>query len=177
MLEEAVDIRHEMYEEAVEIIQALFGGDYVNYHGKHYRVDSAKLYDLPAQPVRIGMAAFGPRAARLAARHADMLVSDQPLGGVADLDRRRQQRGELAQRAGALAPHERVEQPGQVVEVAVDDRAADAGLARDALDRDGVEAVPGHDRLGDVEQLLAPGFGGHAGGRSCGHRHADVTEP
>jgi G6PDH family F420-dependent oxidoreductase len=82
-----VDIRHEMYEEAVEIIQALFGGDYVNYHGKHYRVDSAKLYDLPAQPVRIGMAAFGPRAARLAARHADMLVSDQPLGEVADLFR------------------------------------------------------------------------------------------
>ena len=70
-------------------------------------------------------------------------AGQQPLGGVADLDRRRQQRGELAQRAGALAPHERVEQPGQVVEVAVDDRAADAGLARDALDRDGVEAVLG----------------------------------
>ncbi len=82
-----MDIRHEMFEEAVEIIRALFGGDYVNYHGKHYRVDSAKLYDIPAQPVRIGMAAFGPRAARLTARYGDMLVSDQPLGEIAELFR------------------------------------------------------------------------------------------
>ena len=74
--------------------------------------------------------------------------------------------------------------------VSIEGVAREAGISRpivyghfddlpgllDALDRDGVEAVPGHDRLGDVEQLLAPGFGGHAGGRSCGHRHAHVTE-
>ena len=47
----------------------------------------------------------------------------------------------------------------------VDDRAADARLARDALDRDGVEPALGDDRLRDVEQLLAAGSGGHADGR------------
>ncbi|OLT31789.1 LLM class F420-dependent oxidoreductase [Actinomadura sp. CNU-125] len=81
----SVDVRHEMFAEAVEIIRALFGGDYVNYRGRHFTVDSAKLYDLPAEPVRIGMAAYGPRAGRLAARHGDLLISDQPVGDVVSL--------------------------------------------------------------------------------------------
>src|SRR3954447_27028777 len=81
----SVDVRHEMFAEAVEIIRALFSGDYVNYEGKHFRVDSAKLWDVPDQPVRIGMAAFGPRAGRLAARHADLLIADQPVGDVVSL--------------------------------------------------------------------------------------------
>ena len=80
----SVDIRHEMFEEAVEIIRALFGGDFVNYRGRHFTVDSARLYDLPDQPVRIGMAAYGRRAGRLAARHADLLISDQPVADVVD---------------------------------------------------------------------------------------------
>ncbi|WP_242904137.1 TIGR03557 family F420-dependent LLM class oxidoreductase [Actinomadura terrae] len=81
----SVDVRHEMFTEAVEIIRALFGGDYVNYRGRHFTVDSAKIYDLPPHPVRIGMAASGPRSAHLAARHADALISDQPLGDVVRL--------------------------------------------------------------------------------------------
>jgi G6PDH family F420-dependent oxidoreductase len=81
----SVDVRHEMFAEAVEIIRALFSGDYVNYEGKHFRVDSGKLWDVPDQPVRIGMAAFGPRAGRLAAQHADLLISDQPVGDVVSL--------------------------------------------------------------------------------------------
>ncbi|MFV2208851.1 TIGR03557 family F420-dependent LLM class oxidoreductase [Actinomadura sp. LOL_016] len=81
----SVDVRHEMFTEAVEIIRALFGGDYVNYRGRHFTVDSAKLYDLPDEPVRIGMAAYGPRAGRLAARHADILISDQPVPEVVSL--------------------------------------------------------------------------------------------
>ncbi|MBT2209054.1 TIGR03557 family F420-dependent LLM class oxidoreductase [Actinomadura sp. NEAU-AAG7] len=81
----SADVRHEMFAEAVEIIRALFGGDYVNYRGRHFDVDSAKLYDLPDEPVRIGMAASGHRSAHLAARHADALISDQPLGDVVRL--------------------------------------------------------------------------------------------
>src|SRR5690606_65958 len=50
----SVDVRHEMLAEAVEIIRALFGGDYVGYRGRHFTVDSAKLYDLPDRPVPIG---------------------------------------------------------------------------------------------------------------------------
>ncbi|GAA0236849.1 LLM class F420-dependent oxidoreductase [Actinomadura nitritigenes] len=81
----SADVRHEMFAEAVEIIRALFSGDYVNYEGEHFRVDSAKLWDLPDRPVPIGMAAFGSRAGRLAAQHADLLISDQPVGDVVSL--------------------------------------------------------------------------------------------
>lgn len=81
----SADVRHEMFGEAVEIIKKLFGGGYVHYRGRHYTVDSAKLYDLPAEPVPIGMAAFGSRAGALAAEHADALISDQPVGDVVEL--------------------------------------------------------------------------------------------
>jgi hypothetical protein len=100
----------------------------------------------------------------------------QALPRLAACERRGQHLGELAERAGALAGDERVEQAGEVVEVAVDDRAADPGVARDALDRDGVEAALDDDRLRDVEQLLAPRLGGHADGCACGHGHGHVTE-
>src|SRR5438270_2571225 len=44
----------------------------------------------------------------------------------------------------------------------VDDRPADARLARHGLDRDRVEPVPLDDRLRHVEELLAPLLRGHA---------------
>ena len=50
------NVRHERLTEAVEIIGALFGGGYVNYRGAHFDVDSAKLWDLPDEPVQIGIA-------------------------------------------------------------------------------------------------------------------------
>lgn len=66
-----VNLRHEMLSEAVDIIRALFGGDYVNYVGSHFRVDSAKLWDLPDPPPRIALAASGTRSGELAAHIAD----------------------------------------------------------------------------------------------------------
>ena len=41
------NVRHEMLAEAVEIIRELFDGGYVSTTGQHFRVDSAKLWDLP----------------------------------------------------------------------------------------------------------------------------------
>ncbi|GGK83002.1 LLM class F420-dependent oxidoreductase [Sphaerisporangium melleum] len=73
-----VNIRHEMFGEAVEIIQALFTGEYVSYRGDHFTVDSAKLYDLPCEPVPIGVAASGPQSADLAAEYGDALIAVQP---------------------------------------------------------------------------------------------------
>ncbi|MFG2085321.1 MULTISPECIES: TIGR03557 family F420-dependent LLM class oxidoreductase [unclassified Spirillospora] len=84
----SVDVRHEMFEEAVEIIRALLGGGHVNYRGRHFSVDAAKVYDLPDRPVPLGIAGYGPRAGRLAARHADLLISDQPVRDVVDLFRK-----------------------------------------------------------------------------------------
>ncbi|MDH2425150.1 LLM class F420-dependent oxidoreductase [Sphaerisporangium sp. TRM90804] len=72
------NIRHEMFGEAVEIIQALFEGGYVNYRGDHFTVDSAKLYDLPDEPVGIGVAASGSQSVDLAAEYGDALIAVEP---------------------------------------------------------------------------------------------------
>ncbi|MFD1936873.1 MULTISPECIES: TIGR03557 family F420-dependent LLM class oxidoreductase [Nonomuraea] len=77
-----VDTRHRMFAEAVQIIRRLFGGDYVTYHGEFYNVDSAKLYDLPAEQVPIAIAASGGRSAALAAEYADVLVVNDPMPDV-----------------------------------------------------------------------------------------------
>ncbi len=42
-----VNVRHEMLEEAVRIIRALLAGGDVSTAGRHFRVDSAKVWDLP----------------------------------------------------------------------------------------------------------------------------------
>src|SRR5579862_9606101 len=61
-----VNIRHQMLDEAVEIIRSLWAGGYVNFDGRHFQVDSAKLWDLPDQPLRLGIAASGDQSGRLA---------------------------------------------------------------------------------------------------------------
>ncbi|MGN9785519.1 TIGR03557 family F420-dependent LLM class oxidoreductase [Nonomuraea sp. ZG12] len=80
----SVDVRHRMLSEAVRIIRELFGGDYVTFQGEFYDVDSAKLYDLPASPVPIGIAASGGASARLAAEYGDSLVINEPMPDVVE---------------------------------------------------------------------------------------------
>jgi G6PDH family F420-dependent oxidoreductase len=72
------DVRHEMLEEAVQIIRDLFAGGHVNRRGKHYTVESAKLYDLPEQAPPIGVAVSGEQSCRLAGRYADLLIATEP---------------------------------------------------------------------------------------------------
>lgn len=79
-----VNIRHEMFGEAIEIIQALFGGDYVSYRGDHFTVDSAKLYDLPAGEIPMAIAASGPQSVDFAAEYGDALVAVQPDSTLVD---------------------------------------------------------------------------------------------
>jgi G6PDH family F420-dependent oxidoreductase len=71
------NIRHEMLTEAVEIITALFGGDYVNYRGTHFSVDSAKLWDVGTRPL-IGIAVSGEQSCALAGRYADAMIAVEP---------------------------------------------------------------------------------------------------
>jgi G6PDH family F420-dependent oxidoreductase len=73
-----VNVRHEMFAEAVEIISKLFGGDYVNYVGQHFRVDSAKLWDVGTPPPRIGIAVSGRQSIELAGKYADALIAVEP---------------------------------------------------------------------------------------------------
>jgi G6PDH family F420-dependent oxidoreductase len=79
-----VNVRHEMLEEAVEIIRALFDGGYVNFSGEHFRVDSAKLWDVGGTPPRIGLATSGPQSAALAGEFADFLIGVEPDAGLGE---------------------------------------------------------------------------------------------
>jgi G6PDH family F420-dependent oxidoreductase len=65
-----VGVRHGMLEEAVDIIRALWAGGSVTYRGKHFDVESAKVWDLPDTAPPIGIAVSAPGGCRLAGRHA-----------------------------------------------------------------------------------------------------------
>jgi len=78
------DIRHDMLEEAVEIIRGLFAGETVTYRGQHLATENAKLWDLPAEAPRIGMAVSGERSCVLAGRYADLMIAVQPEGELGE---------------------------------------------------------------------------------------------
>jgi G6PDH family F420-dependent oxidoreductase len=73
-----VNVRHEKLREAVEIISLLFDGGYANYAGKHFRVDSAKLWDLPERRVPIAVAVSGHQSLQLFGPLADAMVAVRP---------------------------------------------------------------------------------------------------
>jgi G6PDH family F420-dependent oxidoreductase len=74
----AASVRHEMLEEAVEIIRALWEGGSVTYRGSYFDVESAKVWDLPERLPPIGIAVSGPSSCRLAGRLADAMIAVQP---------------------------------------------------------------------------------------------------
>jgi G6PDH family F420-dependent oxidoreductase len=78
-------LRHEMLAEAVEIIRALWSGDMVNYRGKHFDVESAKIWDLPSTLPPIGIAVSGPDGCRLAGEHADVMIAVEPRAELAQM--------------------------------------------------------------------------------------------
>ena len=71
----SADVRLEMLEEAVELIRTLWEGDFVTTEGKHYKVDTARIYTLPDQPPPIYVSAFGPKALDVAARIGDGFIT------------------------------------------------------------------------------------------------------
>jgi G6PDH family F420-dependent oxidoreductase len=73
-----VNIRHQRLSEGVDIIRALLDGDTVNYHGRHYHVDSAKVWDRHDTPIPIGVAVSGSQSCRLAGRQGDFMIAVEP---------------------------------------------------------------------------------------------------
>jgi TAT-translocated FGD2 family F420-dependent dehydrogenase len=61
--------------EAATIIRELWRGKPVHHRGTFYQVDGM-LYDPPAHPIPLLMAANGPKAMRLAGQHGDGLITD-----------------------------------------------------------------------------------------------------
>jgi TAT-translocated FGD2 family F420-dependent dehydrogenase len=61
--------------EAVSIIRELWAGEPLRHRGAHYTVEG-KLYDPPAEPIPLLLAANGPKAMKLAGEHGDGLITD-----------------------------------------------------------------------------------------------------
>jgi G6PDH family F420-dependent oxidoreductase len=73
------DVRLEMLEEAVEIMRRLWTEEgFVSHHGKHYTVDTARIYTRPDTALPIYMSGFGPAATDVAARIADGYITTSP---------------------------------------------------------------------------------------------------
>ena len=70
--------RQAMLREAIEIIRELHTGEIVDYRGEFFQVDSARVWDLPDQPVEIAVAVGGDRAVGELAPLADHLVATEP---------------------------------------------------------------------------------------------------
>jgi G6PDH family F420-dependent oxidoreductase len=124
--------RLEMLEEAVGVIRDLLTGKLITHHGKHYEVDTARLYSVPADPPPIFMSGFGEKSIKLAARLADGYVCVQPSGDLVRLYR---------ESGGGDRPV----QGGMKVAW-----APDAGQARKALHR----LWPNEEIPGEASQLL-----------------------
>jgi G6PDH family F420-dependent oxidoreductase len=69
------DVRHEMLEEAVEIIRRLWEGGSKDFHGQYYTVEDARIYSLPDPAPPIMLAASGPKSAEMAGRLGDGLIT------------------------------------------------------------------------------------------------------
>jgi G6PDH family F420-dependent oxidoreductase len=72
------NVRQAMLTEAIEIIRALFAGGYVDYAGEHFRIDSAKLWDVADPPPPIGVAVSGSSSCELAGALGDVMIAVQP---------------------------------------------------------------------------------------------------
>ncbi|MEC3914760.1 TIGR03557 family F420-dependent LLM class oxidoreductase [Nocardia sp. CDC160] len=70
--------RHERLAEAIGIIRELHTGRTVTRHGHWYRVDSARIWDLPPDPVPIAVAVSGARSVERFAPLADEMISTDP---------------------------------------------------------------------------------------------------
>lgn len=74
----SADVRQDMLAEAVAIIRGLLSGGYLNHHGEFFRVDSAKLWDRPAEGVPIAVAVSGEQSVRRLGPLADAMVAVEP---------------------------------------------------------------------------------------------------
>ena len=69
------ETRHEMLEEAIEVVRELWEGGTVEHWGAYYTVDNARIYSRPTEPPPIVVAAMSADAAELAGRLGDGLMA------------------------------------------------------------------------------------------------------
>lgn len=81
----SVTVRHGMFVEALQIINALLDGGYLTRHGEYYQVDSAKLWDLPQRRVPVAVAVSGAESCNLFAPLADHMIAVEPNAELATM--------------------------------------------------------------------------------------------
>ncbi|WP_281254171.1 TIGR03557 family F420-dependent LLM class oxidoreductase [Mumia flava] len=74
----AIRDRHAQLAEAVGVIRSLHTGELVDHRGEYFQVDSARIWDLPDDPVEIGIAVAGGRAIETFAPLGDHLIGVEP---------------------------------------------------------------------------------------------------
>jgi coenzyme F420-dependent glucose-6-phosphate dehydrogenase len=70
-----IGVRSAMLFEAIEVITKLFSGAVVRHRGDHFKLESAKLYTRPEQPVKVYVATAGPVNAKRTGRLADGMIT------------------------------------------------------------------------------------------------------
>jgi G6PDH family F420-dependent oxidoreductase len=74
----SADERLEMLEEAIEVMRLLWRGGFQDHRGRHYRIENARIYDLPELPPPVLVSGFGPKSIDLAARIGDGFCTVAP---------------------------------------------------------------------------------------------------
>ncbi|GGG18900.1 LLM class F420-dependent oxidoreductase [Rhodococcoides trifolii] len=74
----SIDMRQDMFHEALQIIREMQSGELVTWAGEHYRVDSARLWDTPDVPLEIAVAVSGDKSIERFAPLAEHLVAVEP---------------------------------------------------------------------------------------------------
>ena len=80
----AIQDRHAMLAEAIEIIRSLHSGELVDHQGDYFQVDSARVWDVPDEGVEIGVAVAGERAIETFAPLCDHLIGVEPKSSLVD---------------------------------------------------------------------------------------------
>jgi len=70
-----IGVRSAMMFEAIEIINKLFTGAVTKHRGDHFKLESAKLYTRPPEPVKVYVATAGPVNAKKTGRLADGMIT------------------------------------------------------------------------------------------------------
>ncbi len=91
------DERLEMLEEAVGVIRTLWKGGVQSHRGRHYRLEHARVYDLPDTPPPIVISGFGPKAIELAGRIGDGYCTVGPDAESVELFHARAKNGAFVQ--------------------------------------------------------------------------------
>lgn len=73
--------RHGMLREAVEIMRGLWEGGLFSHSGEYYEVESARIYDLPEEPVPIVIGVSGKKSATMAGELGTGIMAVQPEPG------------------------------------------------------------------------------------------------